>query len=70
MGDSLVKGAVVKLAATALSIKPGGSARQIEIAGGLRGDGEGVTRSNCTARYAPSTSAKALTAAAQGILAI
>jgi hypothetical protein len=42
MGDSLVKGVVVKLAATALSIKPGGSARQIEIAGGLRSHGEGV----------------------------
>jgi hypothetical protein len=42
MGDSLVKGVVVKLAATALSIKPGGSARQIEIAGGLRAHGEGV----------------------------
>ena len=41
-GDSLVKGAVVKLAATALSIKPGGSARQIEIAGGLLAHGEGV----------------------------
>lgn len=42
MGDSLVKGVVVKLGATALSIKPGGSARQIAIAGGLRTHGEGV----------------------------
>jgi hypothetical protein len=42
-GDSLVKGVVVKLPATALSIKPGGSARKIEIAGGLTTHGTGVT---------------------------
>jgi len=42
VGDSLVKGAVVKLAATALSIKPGGSAECIRIAGGLQTHGEGV----------------------------
>ncbi|MBC8742708.1 hypothetical protein F6X40_40210 [Paraburkholderia sp. UCT31] len=41
-GDSLVKGIVVRLAATALSIKPGGSARKIAIAGGLVTHGEGV----------------------------
>ena len=41
-GDSLVKGVVRKLAATALSIKPGGSARKIVIAGGLMTHGEGV----------------------------
>ncbi|MGF6446146.1 hypothetical protein [Paraburkholderia youngii] len=41
-GDSLVKGVVVRLAATALSIKPGGSARKIAIAGGLITHGEGV----------------------------
>jgi len=41
-GDSLVKGVVVKLAATALSIKRGGSARQVEVAGGLLAHGEGV----------------------------
>jgi len=41
-GDSLVKGVVVKLAATALSITLGGSARQIEVAGGLLAHGEGV----------------------------
>ncbi|MFD1556647.1 hypothetical protein ACFSHT_13595 [Paraburkholderia silviterrae] len=34
-GDSLVKGVVIRLAATALSIKPGGSAQKIAIAGGL-----------------------------------
>ena len=34
-GDSLVKGVVVKLSAIALSVKPGGSAREIEIAGGV-----------------------------------
>lgn len=41
-GDSLVKGVVVRLSATALSIKPGGSARKIAIAGGLITHGEGV----------------------------
>jgi len=41
-GDSLVKGVVVKLPATALSIKPGGSARKIAIAGGLITHGEGI----------------------------
>jgi len=41
-GDSLVKGVVVKLAAVALSIKPGGSARKIAIAGGLITHGPGV----------------------------
>lgn len=42
-GDSLVKGIVVKLPAIALSIKPGGSVRKIEIAGGLTTHGAGVT---------------------------
>ena len=42
IGDSLVKGMVTKLAATALSIKPGGSAREISIDGGLVTHGEGV----------------------------
>jgi hypothetical protein len=42
VGDSLVKGVVVKLPATALSIKPGGSARKITIAGGLVTHGEGI----------------------------
>ena len=41
-GDSLVKGVVVKLPATALSIKPGGSARKITIAGGLMTHSEGI----------------------------
>jgi hypothetical protein len=41
-GDSLVKGVVVRLSATALSLKPGGSARKIAIAGGLITHGEGV----------------------------
>jgi len=41
-GDSLVKGVVVRLAATALSVKPGGSARKIVVAGGLITHGEGV----------------------------
>lgn len=34
-GDSLVKGVVVKQSAIALSVKPGGSAREIEINGGI-----------------------------------
>jgi hypothetical protein len=41
-GDSLVKGVVVRLSATALSIKPGGSARNIMIAGGLITHGRGI----------------------------
>jgi hypothetical protein len=41
-GDSLVKGVVVMLSAIALSIKPGGSARKISIAGGLITHGAGV----------------------------
>jgi hypothetical protein len=41
-GDSLVKGVVVKLSAIGLSVKPGGSARTINIAGGLITRGEGV----------------------------
>ena len=41
-GDSLVKGVVVRLSATALSIKPGGSARKILIGGGLITHGEAV----------------------------
>jgi hypothetical protein len=42
IGDSLVKGVVVKLAAFALSIKPGGSARAIAVSGGLVTHGKGV----------------------------
>jgi hypothetical protein len=42
VGDSLVKGVVTQLSAIALSVKPGGSARRIEIAGGLITHGEGV----------------------------
>ena len=43
-GDSLVKGVIVKLSAIGLSVKPGGSARTIDIAGGLITHGEGVNR--------------------------
>jgi len=42
-GNSLVKGVVVKLSAIALSVKPGGSAREIDIAGGLNTHGQGVS---------------------------
>ena len=42
-GDSLVKGVVVKLAAIALSIKPGGAVHNISIGGGLTTHGVGVT---------------------------
>jgi hypothetical protein len=41
-GPSLVKGVVINLSAIALSIKPGGSAREIEIAGGVKTNGPGV----------------------------
>ncbi len=41
-GPSLVKGVVISLSAIALSIKPGGSAREIEIAGGIKTNGPGV----------------------------
>src|SRR5262245_31520251 len=41
-GQSLVKGVVMTLPAIGLSIKPGGSAREIEIAGGIKTNGEGV----------------------------
>jgi hypothetical protein len=41
-GPSLVKGVVVTLSAIGLSIKPGGSAREIEIAGGIKTNGPGV----------------------------
>jgi hypothetical protein len=42
-GPSLVKGVVITLSAIALSIKPGGSAREIEIAGGVKTHGAGVS---------------------------
>jgi hypothetical protein len=41
-GPSLVKGVVVTLSAIGLSIKPGGSAREIEISGGIKTNGTGV----------------------------
>ncbi|WP_447987172.1 hypothetical protein [Nitrospira sp. Nam74] len=41
-GQSLVKGVVMTLSAVALSIKPGGSAREIDINGGLKTNGPGV----------------------------
>lgn len=41
-GNSLVKGVVVRLSATALSIKPGGSAKKIAVAGGLITHGPGI----------------------------
>lgn len=41
-GPSLVKGVVISLSAIALSIKPGGSAREIEISGGVKTNGAGV----------------------------
>jgi hypothetical protein len=42
VGDSLVKGVITKLPATALSIKAGGSAESIRIEGGLRTHGKDV----------------------------
>jgi hypothetical protein len=43
IGKSLVKGVLQDLAATALSIKPGGRATQIEVLGGLHAHGKDVT---------------------------
>ena len=40
---SVVNGVVISRSATALSIKPGGSAREVEIAGGIKTHGPGVT---------------------------
>jgi hypothetical protein len=41
-GESLVKGVVMKLSATGLSVKTGGSAREIEIDGGIITNGTGI----------------------------
>jgi hypothetical protein len=41
-GPSLVKGVLENLSAIALSIRPGGSARRIEIEGGLKTHGKGI----------------------------
>lgn len=41
-GESLVKGVVMTLSAIGLSIKPGGSAREIVIAGGIITHGKGI----------------------------
>ncbi|HEU5345459.1 MAG TPA: hypothetical protein VFU60_14025 [Ktedonobacterales bacterium] len=41
-GASLVKGVVIQLSAIGLSVKPGGSAKAIEIRGGLKTNGAGV----------------------------
>ncbi|HTO41807.1 MAG TPA: hypothetical protein VL026_12595 [Rhizomicrobium sp.] len=41
-GPSLVKGVVVELSAIGLSVKPGGTAREIEVAGGIWTNGAGV----------------------------
>jgi hypothetical protein len=42
VGDSLVKGMVIRLAAIAVSIKQGGSVRRLTVNGGLLTHGEGV----------------------------
>jgi hypothetical protein len=42
-GQSLVKGVVVTLSAIGLSVKPGGSAREIDIHGGIKTNGPGVS---------------------------
>jgi hypothetical protein len=42
-GQSLVKGVVTTLSAIALSIKSGGYAREIDIAGGVKTNGAGVS---------------------------
>ncbi|WIG60100.1 MAG: hypothetical protein OJF49_002848 [Ktedonobacterales bacterium] len=42
-GESLVKGVVMTLSAIGLSIKPGGTAREIAIRGGIKTNGRGVS---------------------------
>ena len=42
-GDSLVKGVVVSLSAIGLSVKPGGSAREVHVDGGIKTPGAGIT---------------------------
>ena len=42
MGASLARGVVTSLAAVALSVKPGGSAREVVIEGGLTTHGKGI----------------------------
>lgn len=42
IGSSLVKGVVMQLPATALSVKPGGRAREITVRGGLVSHGMGI----------------------------
>ena len=42
-GPSLVKGVVTTLSAIGLSVKPGGSAREIDIRGGIKTNGAGVS---------------------------
>jgi hypothetical protein len=42
-GPSLVKGVVMNLSAIALSIKPGGSAREIDVSGGIKTNGPGIS---------------------------
>jgi hypothetical protein len=42
-GPSLVKGVIVILSAVGLSIKPGGTVREIEIAGGIKTHGLGIS---------------------------
>jgi hypothetical protein len=43
IGKSLVKGVLQDLAATALSVKPGGRVKEIQVLGGLRAHGKDVT---------------------------
>jgi hypothetical protein len=42
-GDSLVRGVIMTLSAHALSVQPGGRVEQLDVRGGLRGAGAGVT---------------------------
>ena len=43
IGKSLVKGVIMDLPAIPLSVKPGGSARAIDIAGGTIAHGKGIS---------------------------
>ena len=65
-GDSLVKGVVVKLAAIALSIKPGGAVCNIFIGGGLTTHGVGVAPLELHGTVGSLQISDGLTAAGQG----
>jgi hypothetical protein len=69
-GDSLVKGVVTSLSAIPLSIKPGGLARLLEVAGGLVAHGPGVAPLELHGRVETLRVTEGVTASGQGFDAI